>query len=138
MTSKKKYYLLWKGKETGAFSELEIRRMLKCGEIGLVHKIRVDGSEKYTFVKDFDFSKIQPSDRVRLSFVKSPIFEMLIFVFAGLSFVSVGALVPYFILFFVAMYGGNKQILLKSFAIAVVLSLSGMLFFKVIYPVLIT
>ena len=55
MTSQK-YHLLWKGVESGPYSAADIQRMLKFGEIGYFHKIKMEGMSDYVLLKDFNFS----------------------------------------------------------------------------------
>ena len=137
MKSKKKYYLLWKGAESGPYDADEISRMAKFGRIGSMHKIREEGSSEYVGARDF-----RPENGGGLAkcgaraFLNSENFEKLLYVLAGLSFVSAWLFAAYAAAALAAAAGGNSRILRVTLPMAIVFCACGMAFFKLFLPML--
>lgn len=134
MKRPKKYYLLWKGVETGPYDAAEISRMAKFGRIGPMHKIRKEGSSEYVGARDF-----RPESEgglAKCGLLNSEKFEGLLYVLAGLSFVSAWLFAAYAAAALAAAAGGNSRILRATLPMALAFFACGMAFFKLLLPML--
>lgn len=137
MNRPKKYYLLWKGTETGPYDAAEISRMAKFGRIGPMHKIREEGSSEYVGARDFrPESEGGLAKRGACGLLNSEKFERLLYVLAGLSFVSAWMFAAYAAAALAAAAGGNSRILRATFPMALAFFACGMAFFKLLLPML--
>ena len=131
-----KYYLLWKGSESGPFSFEEVERKLKFGEIGLLHKIRCEVDEEFSLLKDYDFSSRLVNSR-ECKWASSVSTEYVLYVFAGLSFLSKWIMLVSVMLSIVIWILNNRSLAKKSFITSLTMGGIGFVFFEIIYPVLI-
>ena len=129
--TKKKYYLQWKGVQSGPFSIEEVERMLKFGEVGILHKIRMEDDDEFVLLKDFDFTNAPKIG------VSGLLLEYLMYGVSGLSFLSVWLLIVGIICSAILWKVGYKSLSRRSMIATLIIGTLGLVFFKAIYPVLI-
>ena len=129
--TKKKYYLQWKGVQSGPFSIEEVERMLKFGEVGILHKIRMEDDDEFILLKDFDFTNASKIG------VSGLLLEYLMYGVSGLSFLSVWLLIVGIICSAILWKVGYKSLSRRSMIATLIIGTLGLVFFKAIYPVLI-
>ncbi len=129
-----KYYLLWKGLESGPYTVAEIQRMLKFGEIGVLHKIRNEHTSEYILLKDFNFSieEYQKPVSENASFA----LECIIYTIIGASFLSIWIFLVAFVLMLGLWFMKYKSLVKIGLPLLIIVGPLGAVFFKLIYPML--
>lgn len=137
MSEKKIFFLSWKGTESGPFSEGDIREMLECGKIGLLYQIRTETAQ-WRPLKDADLPLMANEENASAGEqkAKADSFAFLVYIIAGLAFLSPWILFASVSLSIFQWVGGDKKGAFLSFATALLISLCGILFFEKIFPLI--
>lgn len=128
------YFLEWKGVESGPFSIAEIRGMLACGKIGLLHKI---GEKNSAFValKDVDLDALECA-AIRTKSAPTDIAEVGSYAVAGLAFLSPWTLAASAVFSVYLWTAGAKKTSVLSAVLSAVFAFLGILFFDILYQTL--
>ncbi|MBO5255312.1 MAG: hypothetical protein J6B07_05745 [Opitutales bacterium] len=131
-----RYYLLWKGVESGPFSSEEIERKLKFGEIGLLYKIKSEIDSEYFLLKDYEFtSELEKYNECK--WVRSMFTEYALYILSGLSFLSKWIVFVSIMASVIVWIFNNRELAKKNILITLFMGCMGFVFFEMIYPVLI-
>lgn len=137
------YYVMWKGEETGPFSSAELKEMLVLGKVGMLHKIRADNTQNWVYLKDFDIRILDidntPAEpQKKRSSVKnnSGVMQYFVYTAAGLAFLSIYFYFVALVLSFIAFIQKDNRTAALGTSLSTGVYVLGIIFFKVIYPVL--
>lgn len=134
-----KYFIKWKGDESGPFTPEQMKEMFETGRVGMLHQVRSEGEGAWVPFKEFlasnpfeNVGKEKRCERDRLS-AMLPYFT---YGLCGASFLSIYiylALVA-FSLYLASM--GNRRFAAVALALGTVMVALGYAFFNVVVPVL--
>ncbi len=135
MNGEKIFFLSWKGRESGPFSAKEIKDMLGCGKIGMLHLVRTK-STAWKPLKNVDLSKMtdESAPAAPRSGEKIDALALTVYAVAGLTFLSPWLLSASFALSAYQWMAGFKRSAVLSFIVALAIAAGGMVFFGLVYP----
>ncbi len=134
MNGEKIYYISWKGEESGAYNATEIRNMLNTGKIGYLHLIRTKES-KWIPIKDANLDALPQAETVPQIEKKSDSLPILLYGIAGLTFLSAWIfLVSALLSIYIYTSANDKRNAIISLIVAATITLSGIIFFDIVYP----
>lgn len=126
----KKFFLSWKGVESGPYSAEEIADMLERGKIGLLHLVRTE-STQWKPLKDTD---LQAEADAPQPASKTEILAPIAFAAAGLAFLSPWVLAASGTMSLFLWIAGDRKSAAFSFALAALIAVAGLAFFDIVYP----
>ncbi len=134
-----RYFVKWKGVESGPYSATQLRDMFNAGKVGLIHYIREENSEQWHLFREFlagdDISEhkdVQQAQAKKLS-VYLQYFAYLLCGGAFLSIYIYLCALAFCVYLFLAC---DRKFSLEIFCISTVIAISGLLFFQAVVPVL--
>lgn len=133
-----RYFVKWKGVESGPYSAGELYDMYNAGKIGLIHYIREENSQDWHLFRDFMAGKdigetsdpIDPPRKVTLYL------QYFAYLLCGGAFLS-----PYIYLCALAFcaylfFACSRRFSLEILGVSTAIALSGLFFFHGVVPVL--
>ncbi len=126
----KKFFLSWKGAESGPYSAEEIADMLERGKIGLLHLVRTE-STQWRPLKD---ANLQTDFDAPQSASKTDILAPIVYAAAGLAFLSPWVLAASCAMSVFLWISGDRKSAAFSFALAALIACAGLAFFGIVYP----
>lgn len=139
-----KFVVVWKGKVIGSFTRAEIEDAVGRGELGILHRVRLNSSDEVS-VGDFlkcdtlNLSKIsaQNPNTKHADFEENVLqkkaefaFEAYAYVLAGLSFLSMMVLFSSYAYSIFLFLSGKKNDALKCAVLSSICAVAGIVFFR--------